>query len=171
MSQETDPTFFELNLQAAQVHPTTYESMRATLLREILLTESLPDDVRQVLLAAVDYVALAYEQANIGRAHLYASLTNDAFLKASLALELTLRHCLQRGKSAKFSTLIRDGIAASLLPAGDEYALLWEEMRKSRNEITHRNADYPTYGPMMGRVIRVLIQTICGMYTKPNSES
>ena len=163
MSQSSRPTFFDLDPQTGQAHPTTYESMRAALLRDIPSTESLPDDVRHVLLVAVDYFALAYEQANIGRTHLYASLTNDAFLQASLALELALRHRLERGKSAKLYELIRDGIAASLLPASGEYELLWEELRKSRNQITHGNPELPTYGPMAGRLIRGLIHVVYGL--------
>src|SRR4051794_29126421 len=108
MSQLSGPTFFDLDFHTGQASPTTYESIRAALLRDIPSAESLPDDVHQVLLAAVDYFALAYEQVNIGRTHLYPSLTNDAFLKASLALELALRHYLRRGKGAKLHELIRD---------------------------------------------------------------
>lgn len=77
MNELDGPTFFDLDPQTGQAHPTTYDSMRAALLRDIPSDASLPDDVRQVLLAAVDYFALAYEQANIGRTHLYSSLVDE----------------------------------------------------------------------------------------------
>lgn len=47
--------------------PTTYESMREAILREHPLPDGLPDAIRDRLTTAVDFVALAYEQAKLER--------------------------------------------------------------------------------------------------------
>ncbi len=134
--------------------------MRTVLFEELTAPDDLPDGVRWMLLTAVDYFALAYEQANAGRPHLYTSLTNDAYLKAVLALELMLRHRLRQGKRATLHELVRKGIETGLLPGGKEYEPIWDEVREGRNQITHGDPEHPSYGPLTGRVIRGLIRAI-----------
>jgi hypothetical protein len=144
------PMFVDINPQTGWPSPTTYESMLAELLEGLHCMEDLPDNVRRTLLAAADHFALAYEQANVGRSHLYASLTNGAYLKSVLALELMRRYRLHQGKRATLHQLIREGIEQGLIPGGKEYAPFWDGGREGRNQITHGDPVHPSYAPLAG---------------------
>lgn len=163
MSDSNEILFVDRDPHTGQPKPTTYESMRTAIVAQHPLGESLPDDIQKFLLAAIDYFALAYEQANAGRLHLYELLTNDAFVKAVLALELALRRRLGRGTSVRLEDLISAGIVADILPATDEHQQLWEELRKNRNAITHGDPEESSYGPMTARWIRLVIDAINAM--------
>lgn len=82
MPEVNEPIFVDLDPQTLLSAPTPYESMRAALIGLHPVSDGLPDEVRAALLAAVDYVALAYEQADAGRPHLFARLTGDGYLAA-----------------------------------------------------------------------------------------
>lgn len=170
MDMPAQTTFVDLDPQTGQPTPTTYESMGAAVLGRHPVPENLPHEIRGLLLTVVDYLALAYEQANVGRAHLYERLTNDAFLKAVLALELALRHRLGRGAGVKLYKLVSDGIALGLLPGRVEYALIWEELRDNRNAITHGDPNRSCYGPSMGRLIALVVDAVIAMYAAPMLE-
>jgi hypothetical protein len=165
MSTPSVPVFVDVDPQTGRPRSTTYESVRASLLRDLPDVDNLPDDVRRALSAAVDYFALAYEQANVGRMHLYASLTDDAYLKAVLALELMLRHRLRRGKHATLHGLVREGVETGLLPGGKEHAPIWDGVREGRNQITHGDPAHPSYGPLASGVIRGLFRALGEMGT------
>lgn len=108
----------------------------------------------------MDYFALAYEQANAGRGRLYERLTNDALLKVTLALELSLRRRLSRGNRVSLEKLIALGMSGGLLPATEEDVLVWTEIRQNRNAITHGDPVASSYGPATGRLIGHIIGTI-----------
>lgn len=164
MSDSNKPLFFDLDPRTGQPTPTTYESMRVAMLGRQAIPVNVPDDIKSLLLIAIDYFALAYEQANIGRLHLYGPLTNVAFTKLALALELALRRRLRRGNSVSLDCLFSAGTAADILPSTDEHDLLWTELRKNRNSITHGNATSSSYGPSTGRWIELVIDAVVAMY-------
>lgn len=164
MSDSTKAMFFDLDRATGQFVPTTYESMRGGMLRWHPIFEHVPDDIRRLLLTAIDYFALAYEQANVGRGHLYERLTNDAFVKAILALELTLKQRLRPQGKVPLKMLISEGIAAGLLPTTDRYELLWTELRENRNAITHDDPNQSTYGPSTGGWIGLVINAVNAIY-------
>ncbi len=164
MSDSNEAMFFDLDPHTGQPKPTTYESMRTSLVAQHPLGANLPDDLQALLLAAIDYVALAYEQANAGRAHLYERLTNDAFLKMALALELALKRRLGRGNRVSLETLILQGIELGLLSATGDYEELWTELRENRNAITHGDPERSSYGPSTARWIGHVTDVISAMY-------
>lgn len=171
MGELNQALFFDVDTHTSEPVPTTYESMRKSILATHTILESVPDEIRQLLVIAIDYVALAYEQANAGRLPLYERLTNDAFTKAALALELTLKQWLGRGAGVSLKKLISEGIASGLLPSTDQYEALWEELRSSRNAIVHGDSDRPNYGLSTARFIRVVIDALNAMYANEPVES
>lgn len=164
MDESNEAVFFDLDPHTGQPTPTTYESMRIAIVARHPLGESQPDDLQALLLAAIDYVALAYEQANAGRTHLYERLTNDAYLKMALALELTLKRRLGRGNRVPLKELLSQSIENGLLPSTDDYEALWTELRENRNAITHGDPEGSSYGPMTARWIGLVIDAINAMY-------
>jgi hypothetical protein len=164
MSDSKQALFFDPDPDTGQMIPTTYESMHAGMLRWHPTSDRVPEDIQELLHTAIDYFALAYEQANTGRMHLYQRLTNDAFTKAVLALELALRRRLGRGNSVTLEKLIQQGIEDGLLPATDEYKALWTELRENRNAITHGDSERSSYGPSTARWIALVINAINAMY-------
>jgi hypothetical protein len=164
MSDSNNAVFSDLDPHTGQPKPTTYESMRTAIVARHPLEENLPDDLQALLVAVIDYVALAYEQANAGRTHLYERLTNDAFLKMALALELALKRRLVRGNRVTLEKLIQQGIEDGLLPATDEYEALWTELRRNRNAISHGDPERSSYGPSTARWIGLVINAINAMY-------
>lgn len=171
MSDASEPMFFDRDPSTGKVTPTTYESMRAATLRHHPIPQHVPDGIQGLLLAAVEYVALAYEQANAGRRHLYERLTNDAFLKMALALELTLRRQLARGNRVTLEKLICQGIERGLLPATGDYEALWTELRENRNAIAHGDPERSSYGPSTARWIGHVIDAINTMYANTADSS
>ncbi len=170
MSKLNQPLFFDLDPRTGQPTPTTYESMRVAMLGRHTIPVNVPDDVQGLLFTAIDYFALAYEQANSGREHLYERLTNDAFTKVALALELALRRRLGRGNRVSLECLISAGTAADVLPSTDEYDLLWTELRKNRNAITHGDPDHSSYGPSTVGWIGLVIDAVSGIYTNAKAK-
>jgi hypothetical protein len=164
VSELDDAIFFDLDPDTGQPMPTTYESMRIAIVTRHPPKTYVPDGTQSLLLAAIDYVALAYEQANVGRKHLYEQLTNDAFLKMTLALELSLKQRLGRGNRVRLEELIEKGIENDLLPASGDYEALWTELRKNRNAIAHGDPEVSSYGPFTARWIGLVIDAINAMY-------
>ncbi len=164
MSEPRPPAFVDIDPRTGRCTPTSYDSMRASILGEFPVSEDVPDDIRQLLLTAVDYFALAYEQANMGRDHLYNPLTDDAFLKAIRALEVTLRRHLGRDSGTTLHQLIQQAINGGLLPTTDQHGLIWRMIREDRNDITHGEPEHRRYGMYAGRVISLLIDVINRMY-------
>jgi hypothetical protein len=139
--------------------------MRSELLRQHPVQADTPKDIQRLLFEAIDYFCLAYEQVNhAGRGHLYERLTNDAFIKAALAPEMTLERRLGRGKRVKLEELISDGITKGLLPSTNGYDLILEQLRHNRNAIVHDDPDRSSYGPGTARFIRVVIDALNAMY-------
>lgn len=119
MVSSPEPILFDRDPQTGQTVPTSCEALPEGFFTNHPLSGSLPGDIDGLLRIAVDYVALAYEQANTGRRHLYESLTNDALIKASLALELSLRNRLSPGNRVPLVELSDQGLATDLLPASN----------------------------------------------------
>ncbi len=164
MSKSDEAVFFDLDPITGRPTPTTYELMRSTIMARHPFGINFPNDLQALLLAAIDYVALAYEQANSGRLHLYEQLTNDAFLKMALALKLALKRQLGRGNRVRLEILISQGIEQDLLPATGDYEALWTELRENRNAITHGDAAKSSYGPATARWVGLVIHVINKMY-------
>ncbi|MGC4192889.1 MAG: hypothetical protein QM589_17225 [Thermomicrobiales bacterium] len=164
MTDLHEPIFIDLDAATGQPRPTTYESMRTAIVTRHHLEAYIPEDAQALLLAAVDYIALAYEQANVGRIHLYEQLTNDAFLKMTLALERSLKVRLGRGNRVRLEALIEQGIAEDLLPDVGHYEAIWTELRKNRNAIAHGDPERDSYGPLTAQWIGLVIDAINLMF-------
>lgn len=148
MSDITRATFVDVDPSTGHPTPTTFSSMHSSLMRWYPVGETVPANIRDLLLTAVDYFALSYEQANGGRGQLYERLTNDAFLKAVLALELALRDRLGRGRRVKLETLIADAVTTGLLAGTPELTAIWTLLRDNRNALAHGREDQSSFGPM-----------------------
>jgi hypothetical protein len=67
MGEPNRALFVDLDPRTGQPTPTTYESMRAAMSRWDPVSADIPDDIRELLLAAADYFALAYDWHFRGR--------------------------------------------------------------------------------------------------------
>lgn len=164
MDDITRVTFVDLDPDTGRPAPTTFESMHALVSRRHQVSEAIPDNIRGLLYTAIDYFALAYEQANAGRGQLYERLTNDAFLKAVMALELALQDRLKPGPGVKLKTLIERGLSVGLLPNSEGSVLIWKELRDNRNMLAHGDADWSSYGPITSSWIGLVIDVVNAMY-------
>jgi len=164
MSEANAPIFFDLDPETGQPVPTTFEAVLTALKRLHPISPNVPDPLREELLAAIDYIALAYEQANVGRPHLFERLTGDGFLAAIRALELALRDRLGRGNSATLERLVEQGIEAEILPASGRAPDVWDELRRGRNQVAHGRPERPAYGVAASRVVGFVIDAVDSMY-------
>lgn len=158
-------TFHDIDPETGRVTPTTYESMRTSVLDAHPIPVDLPESVRARLVMAVDFVALAYEQTNRERWPLFGPLTDSGVTSALLAFELALKHHLQYPPDARLTLgpLVEQAKAAGVLPRSTEHDLLWDELVGNRNDLIHGNPGAPLYGFMAARVIGHIIDTIGGM--------
>ena len=164
MAEPDSPIFFDFDSATSEMEPTNYESFRGALLGHHPVAENLPDDVREALLAAVDYCALAYEQANADRGHLFSRLTEDVLLASVRGLELALRYRLGRGNRASLERLIDQGIESGVLASTDDHRQVWAALRQGRNQIAHGRLERPSFGVATSRVVGLVIDAVAEMH-------
>jgi hypothetical protein len=154
--------FFDLDRNTGMPRRTTYESMRAGLWKDYPLASGVPDHIRDHLLTAVDFISLAYEQANLDRPHLFGALTDAGLRSGLLALELALKHRLGIGPDARMTLGQAIGTAKkrAVLPAGPESEALWNQVLDVRNQLAHGDKEAPVYGISAGRLLGLLIGAI-----------
>lgn len=160
MKHQESPIFYDGDPHTGELMPTSYDSMRDAIRARYPLQRHLPADIFGLLDTATDYISLAYEQANTGRGHLYEHLTNDAFLKVTLALELALRHRLSHGRGMTLEKLIRQGLASKILPDSDQEVQLWKMLRENRNALAHGDPAISSYGPATAHLLGTVIEAI-----------
>lgn len=159
--------FNDLNPQSGRPTPTSYEAMCTAILGEHPIPKDLPEPIRGRLTTAVDFVALAYEQANRDRWQLFGPLTNSGVASALLALELALKHRLKSppGNRLTLGPLIQQGKDAGVLTRSKEHDQLWDELHANRNQLVHGDPEAPLYGIMAARIVGIVIDTIADFDT------
>lgn len=140
--------FFDRNPDTGEVIPTTYDSMHAYLTSVNHVSERVPHDIRERIATAIDFTALAYDQANLGRQRLFVPLTRSATALAVLAFELSLKRRLgdQVKKTATLGQLIKEAKKQNLLPESELHHAFIHEVYLNRNRIIHGDQDVDDYG-------------------------
>ena len=169
------PVFVDRDPQSGAVTATSYASIEAMMRQRYPLPDSLPAQVRDQMVVARSYFAHAYEQANAGRLELFGYLTNDAFLKTMLAIEIALRDRLGREpKKANLTSMLKEAQELGLIPTSAELeqqakalGINWDDLKQNRNDITHANPDHPVVGPAAATFIEFLFARIVELYSAP----
>lgn len=144
--------FVDLDRESGEVVESDYESIRAALADGYRVSEMVPDRVRDRIDRAMDFIALAYEQANLGRMQFFGTLTDAGLSSAMLGLELALKEQMPvDGKDKRtLGTLIDAAKAASILPAEPYIDSFLGELLNTRNALAHGMQDAPLYGVASG---------------------
>lgn len=140
--------FEDFDFETGALSPTTYESCRSWLLSKYPIAENVPEPIRKRLEIAVDYTALAYEQLNVGRQHLFIELTSHALTIGLLGMELVLKSWLNAEPESRttFGPLLDKARARGLLHKSELDDMTWTHLHQVRNDLTHGNPDADHFG-------------------------
>lgn len=156
--------FFDRDLDTGALTPTSYESMRAYLASVNEVSENIPDNAREKIETAIEFTALGYEQAHLGRMHLLGHLSRSATTLAVLALELTLKRQLgdRVKRNATLGPLIDAAREHDLLPETGIHGDFVDELLRNRNQIVHGHPDAPVYGLATHQIVGAVVD-LCNM--------
>lgn len=155
----------------------TFEGRRAHLEQDFALSAPVPDAVREEWGIALDYYALAVEQANIDRGRLFGPLTRDSLLRSANVLEMALRDRMHVADGATtLHRLVERAIKTELVPGPlpltknykkehpEEVGNIWDLIIEVRNQYAHGHPDKPTFGPSSTALIRFVWRMLETIY-------
>lgn len=160
MSDNQQPMFVYIDPQTGLALPETFDSVSTRLRSALLTSVHLPPPIQETLSLAIDFFALAYDQANSGRPQLMNPLINQAFHYAVNALESALRDQLPPPPPRGLRYLLEAGKLQGLLPDDEPHNLLYRVLREDRNTIAHGAGEQHVAGFFQLWMIEVTIRLI-----------
>ena len=167
--QEEGPRFLRIDPGTEQLDPFSYDAVRAHIIGSGHSLDAMPPAVRAEMMVAIEYTALAYEQFNLERHHLFALLTREALVVMMRAFERALRERFGEPRSTRIRDLLRtahrQGYLADHLAMGTIDYLI-----ETRNAIAHADDDPGTLGTGMPKMLRFLIDMTATLFREPPTE-
>lgn len=164
--QNGGPRFVQIDSTTGRVDPFSYEAVQTHIIGTGHSLGALPHAVRTEMMVAIDYTALAYEQFDLQRHHLFALLTREALVVMMRAFERALRDRFEAPRKTQIHDLLRtarqQGYLTDRLAKGTiEYLI------ETRNSIAHVDDDPESLGTGMPNMLCVLIDMTATLFREP----
>lgn len=170
MSEPTAPRFVTLDVATSTFHPMSYDGVRAYILGQHPVPETVPERVREALLIAVDYTALAYDQFNLGRDRLFPILTRESHVVIIRALEAALRYRLGLvGHRTGIRHLVTKAQAQGLLIDALSRGTI-EYLIEGRNDIAHSDDEPQTIGLGLPEMVGFTISLVAELFREDTGD-